>query len=1287
MKNYEAMWAVSTENISAEHSQKALACPLAGPGANVNARRFSPRLKRGVLRVAVLLLCIGYLQCAQISVHAQTGFGAVVGLVRDTSGAAIQSAKVTITSVSTGIVTEAQTNSDGAYSLSGLTPGAYTMAIEAKSFRRESIPDVEVLATQTATIDITLKPGTASESITVTANGSRLTPETQVFTTNISDKIATTLPYPEVSTLGAALLAPGVTGDIFSPGGVSTENPGVYGGNIVPGATMSVGGGGPGKAAFIIDGSDVTQASYPRAGISISGDSLATMSVISTGMPAQYGRTASGVIVQTTKLGGSQLHGTVSYRHTDPSLQAYPYGQTIGAALHQNFFSGTLTGPVYIPHIYDGRKRTFFFVSVEPARLSNVIQGQATEPTADELAGNFANSYTLIDQTVLKNSGAAAALAAPRTGHLWYQFATNGNGFPYGPVISNKNNYVQIPNDSVASQLANNPFAQFVLKQFPTPANPGPHWHFLRPDGLWLNNGYNVMYDRGVKNVDNRYSFRVDQVFSDRDRMFFRYTYIPVVSDRFEGFLPTLPVDPLFSDAAWSRNFTVNETHVINSSTVNELRLMYMRDRQYRDEVGAGESDDWAAKYGLTPATSGKGMPGLSFGYTLNAGIYSGIGAQVDESFQIGDDLSISIGRHMLKIGVDLRKILSSQKEFNGVHGGNYTFSASNTNNGTTGGNGLASFILGEINGFSNTPVPAPGYYRWNYIAGYAQDDYRALPNLTINLGVRYEVETPRMEKYDNQGTFIPGLTGTLNGTNAIGAYCFSEACGLKKTLWPTNYFGFEPRMGISWATSRRSTVHASYGIMRVPLTGYGSTPDPDFNVASFSVGGTNGGTVANQLVDYITNPVGSLTSFLSGVSGKGPFFSLNGIQVPYIDQSSAVPYTQQWMLGVQYAISPNTFVQAAYAGLKSTHLISNLSNSPLQYNLPSESTLLGLIANHTNLGATKGPNPYGVTQKGSVLNETYLQASAPYQNFFNQYMQAEFLRVGSATYNALYLTGSHTNRYGVTLNASFTWSKSMDNTGGDNNTNNFASQVAKPQNPWDQRGEKAVSAWDIPAKLTTGYNYELKESVVQPLVSKAPILKKVIGGWNTSGMFNAQSGTPFMVTLGSGGYWLSTGGGSVFPTSISNYIRPDIVPGQPCINPNWRSNPSVNAYFNVNRYSVPGSLNNPAFGNAPRSMSGCRDPRLITFDAAVSKDIRFGTDGRRMISLRLNAMNALNHPVFFMSGNLAATHNAFGAFNTASITNPAVAPFTQNATFGTLSIANTAGFSRVVQLNARFVW
>jgi Carboxypeptidase regulatory-like domain/TonB dependent receptor len=1213
------------------------------------------------------------------NLNAQTGQGTLTGTVTDATGSVTPGVSIKVVNAGTGVTVSTTTDAAGLYNIGALNPGEYQVVAEKTGFEKTDVQKVTVSASQTATVDIQMRVGTSSTTVTIAAVAPLINSSTPEQATSIEHQLVENLPYSERSSLSAAILVAGVTGNVFDPDQVDSENPGIYTGYIIPGASLRVGGALPGRSALLVDGSDVTQTSFPRAGTSVSAEMVQETTVITGAIPAQYGATQGGAIVQATRSGSNQYHGSFTWRHTDPALNAFPLGGTLPSLEHQNFFGGYAGGPVWIPKVYNGHNRTFFYVGVEPARLSNQISGTGRMPTPEELAGNFADSYSLINTTILSTQGLAAALAAPRTGSLYYQSAVNSNGFPVGPQYTSTSQYVPIPNNNVSAQLAQNKFAQYLISQWPTPQNPGPYFTFYRPDGLWLNNGNNVAYTRGVSGEDNRFAFRIDHDLSNNDRMFARYTDIPVTSARFLGIPPSSPASVSPSDQSWAKNFAFNEAHLFTPALVNEIRLMYIRNFQLRAETGPALSQDWAASFGLTPAVLGVGFPGVSTGYTVGAGDASGLLRQKDENYQFADDVTWTHGRHTLKAGADIRHLESNQSDIAGLFGGSYSFSATQTGNGG-GGNALASLMLGLINSFTNTPVQVPEYYRWHYYAGYIQDDFKFLPNLTINLGVRYEVETPRMEKYNNQGVFIPSLTGTLNGLPATGAFCFSGACGLPTSLWPTNYKGVEPRVGVAWAPNPRLSVRAGYDILRVPLSGYGNIPAPDFNVPSASVGGITGGVTPNQPVNFITNPVGPLTSALSALQGsRGPFFTVQGITVPFITENDVTPYTQQFSLTVQYQFAQKTMLQVGYNGMIGTHLITSFSPA---LNFPNLNTLFGLVAKGYNFNAVT-PNPYGIKQNGSVTNENQFMALLPYQNFFNQNLQEQFNRAGTSSYNALYVSLTQRYQFGLSLTASFAWSKSIDTTGGDILTSQVgAFAPAAVQSVSNLKLERAVSAWDIPAKFTTGFTYDLPFGPQRFLSTHNRVLDAIIGNWKISGVQNVQSGQPFAASLGSAGYWVSAGGGTVLPAGIT--LRPNLVPGQTCINPDWRANPFGVSYINPNMFSVPGSLGDPGYGDAPRTLTGCRSPRVVTFNANLFRRIPLGTNEARYLEIGVNALNVFNHPVFFLPGN--SDYNFVNAFNTASLTTN-VPAFTTQSSFGNLSPGNTEGLSRVVQLSVKLHW
>lgn len=1234
---------------------------------------------------------------ATTAVYAQTGQGSIGGIVKDSRGAVVSSAHVEVVSDATGVTQTTVTNGAGAFQVASLNPGEYTIHVLKQGFEKTTISGVTVAGVGVTSIDVALQVGKTSEVVNVSAQADLLTKDDSDVTTTVDHALVLSLPYPERSSLEASLLVPGVMGDSLQPGGISTENAGAYTSYVVPGASLIVGGAPPGTSSIVVDGSDVTQASYARTGVNLSGPLVQETTAIVTGLSAKYGRTGGGVIVQSSAAGTRNYHGSVTYRHTDPFFNAFPDGNTAPNALHENYYGFYVGGPVWIPKIYPHRDKTFFFVGVEPARMSNSFGFRGIFPTPDELAGHLNNSLALLNQSVLKSQGYAAALAAPRIGAINYQSTVNADGFPNGPYTATQ--IRAIPNNDVSAQLAKNPFAQYVLSLFPTPNNPGPYVKFDNAQATSQNDGTNATYQRGVLNVDNRYSFRIDHHFSNADQIFGRYTVVPVTATRYFAVDPSNPLTIVPTDSAMTHDIALGYTHVFSPSIVNGFHYSFMRVNQQRLPPPITQTKDFAAAYGLTPATFGYGFPSLGnlnqngVSYTMQMGL-SSAAIQVDQNFIAGDDVTWTHGNHLFQFGGEVRWIQSNQYDLSGATGGKYNFLGAQTNNGSTGGAPLATFILGTISAFSNTPVEVPAYDRWRYYAGYFQDDWRVTPKLTLNLGVRYELETPRMEKNNNQAYVRLNTAGNLNGLlDTTTAYCFSGACGNPRTLWPINYKGIEPRIGVSYSPTPRTTVRAAYTLQRLPLTGYENLPDPNFNVASQAVGNQSGGVTANSTVNFITNPVGPLTSAYTSLAGnRGPILYSTGLAPVYVSQSSSVPYTQSWSMTVQYQPASHTVVQATYNGTKGTHLIGPFTNA---LNVPELGTIVNAVQTNQNLGASF-PNTYGIKQNGALVSETNLQLLNPYQNFYNQSLPEIYPRGGTMEYNGLYLSVDQRFGHGLSVLANYTWSKTLDDVP-DTNTgaNSGGAGFVAPQNPYDLRSEWSVASFDQASRLKVGYTYELPIGHGHFLSAHNRWLDELIGNISTAGIATYQDGLPSTVTLGTVGYFVSvtptgtngctTSGTARFCTAnalpTDYLLRPNIVPGVPVLNKNWKKN-ALNAnftpYLNPAAFAVPGSPGNPALGNAPRLMANARSPRQALFDMSFKKG--FKLTERYQMNLNATFNNVFNHPVYFGSA------HQLNSSNTVSNVTGTITPVGA-ANFGQFNQSQTAGMSRVIRVGAEFVF
>jgi hypothetical protein len=1241
--------------------------------------------KRAALNLLALL-------CLSLALIAQTNTGTITGEVYDATKAVVAGARVRVTNLATNITQETATTGAGVFSAPSLQPGTYRVTVEAQGFKTATVEPVEVLTAGTASLTINLEIGQASETVQVVAEAPMLLQDTAALSTTVENKLLTDIPFPERSALGAIMISAGVTGDPQYQGGIQSEAPGIFTQEVAPGGGTQMGGGRPGSGSILVDGSDVSLSSIARTGVTFSGDTVQEVTVQVNGVPAQYGRTGGGIINQSTKGGGSQYHGGLFWQHTDPGLQAWTHGTheiDRGPQKRQNYYSGFVGGPVKLPKKifgplgYDGSQRTFFYASVEPSRLFDQFFTPGRVLTPRDLAGDLNDTFDLIDQGILASQGVEAALAAPRRGRLYYQFPVNAQGFPVGNQYSSVAQYVPIPNNNLSAQLARNPLAQAIFKLFPTPQNPGPYTVFIRPDGLWDRSGNNAYVARGVESVDRRYSFRVDHQISANDRANFRYTYVPVVGTRFNFLGPDSPANGIIQDNVKSKNFAFSETHVFGGGKVNEFRATLTRVNQFRGPSDVALSQDYAAQLGLRPATNGRGFPAIG-GLPQGVGTGGGTGVTFDSNLGLADDFSWIRGRHSLKFGVDFRFFQFNRIDNTGLLGGNYSFSGftngpatPGTTGATLGGSNIASFILGIVNNFTVRQIEVPFYYRWKYYAGYFQDDFKVRQNLTLNLGVRYDVETPRTEKQNRQGYFDPTVTGTLNGKPVTGGFVFSGEDGRRRGLWATNFKGWQPRLGFAWTPYSKMTVRGSYAILRTPLTGVTNAIIPDLSVPNQSIGGLNGG-VGPGIVNIITNPPGPIAPIAP--LSDGPLFQ-GAFSVPYIDQSDAVPYIQQWSFALQFQLTNNFMFETSYSGNRGTHLFG----SQIDINQPSYALLQQKVREKVNFSQNI-PNLFGlVDAAGRVRQMNVYQSLRPYPQFFDQAIPTVFDRSGNSIYHGLYVSFNQRFSKTLYLQGSYTWQKSIDDVSSSTSANTGIFGSARPQRFDDLRAERSESTYNIPHKLTVGYSYELPLGKGRWLSVNNRVLDTLFGGWRTAGLFTRQAGFPVWVRLGSVGYWISQGGGDALAGTTT--LRPNIVPGVPLTNNDWKADPYGNntnfRYINPAAFSVPGSLDNPQFGNAARTLPHVRNPWTTFFDANLAK--QFDLPGERLkLELRGDFINALNHPNFFINANTG--HDFVGAFNRTSLTNPNASPFTVQTAFGKFDRNNTTP-ARLIRVGVRLTF
>lgn len=1173
---------------------------------------------------------VAFLLVASVcSLLAQSSSGTITGSVTDSSGAIVGGAVIEARDLGSNRTVKTESTSTGNYSFAALPPGRYELKVSMSGFKSALATGVEVLVAQTTTQNFSLQLGAVTESISVSGEAPLINPGSAAVTTTVENRILVDLPFQDRSALSAILLTPGSQGDPQYNGGVQSEMPGIYTQAVSPGGSITVGGGRPGGGSILVDGSDITSAGNPRALITFSADTVQEVSIQANGVPAQYGRTTGGIINQATKSGTNSLHGTGNWTHTQPFLQTRFLGSAFDPTARYSSYAGAIGGPVILPKIYDGRNKTFFYASGEPQRQRLKIgASRARLPTADELAGNFNNLYDFLDPT-LRATNVDAAIASPiRTNSLRYHYALNSDGFPVGPELAIADRPI-VPGNNLSRQLAKNPLAQSLIKTlYPfTPGKDTAYIHWLRPDGLYDIDGNNAIYIRGVESVDNRYSFKIDQLLGSQDRVAFRYSVAPVTGTRYDWGGPSDPGDPIVQDTITTYNTGLTFNHIFSPSISNETRVTYSRGDAFRGPNAAAISKDWGKEMGLLPAVAGTGFPQI-----LGRGT-SGEGRTLDVNFGVGSDINWIRGAHAFKMGGEFRNIQMNRISYAGLTGGNYSFSGQVTpNTGSINGvpNQLAGLMLGSLASYTFQGKQSNAYYRWKYVALYFQDDWKLTRKLTLNLGLRWDVETPRTEKYDRQGWFDPTLAGQINGRNVTGAYVWAGTQGNQRGLWPTNYAGFQPRVGLAYAAKAWMVWRASYSMLRAPITGYGNGLYPDANVnasvinSSLGLGGVNPGPV-----NLITNPIGPLPAPRD--LSRDPIFYMNdtnSFAFSYIPQNSAMPRVDRWNAGLQFLLRNSLSLEVGYDGSKGTHLYAQpwgLNAVPLAQTAPLVAAGLDFASQSTDYNPLQLKSSSGVVMPG-----TRIMSLRPFQNWFNTRIGADYDRSGNSTYHGLNVGLQKRFSAGLTFLSSYSFSKSIDD-GAPSGNDIFGSTSQQTQ-----ARERAVSNFDMTHKFRASFSYDLPVGKGKALLGTMPgWMDYLVGGYVLAGTMTRQSGWPGVVYLGNNAWWESKSGGS---GNDGWSVRPDRVLGAAAITPTWREDPFRRSYFDPNAFVVPGTEAAPVIGNTPRTLGDARSPTTTTLDLSGSKTFRFLHDGKVSLQLRADAFNILNHPVFFLNPNSRAS-------------------------------------------------
>jgi hypothetical protein len=1162
------------------------------------------------------------------SAQAQTVFGSMAGSVTDPTGAVIPNAQIQAKDEVTGTVRETVSTSAGAYHFTQLPIGRYDITVTAPGFQNETLTGVQVNLQTTTALNITLHVGGATQTVTINASAPQLQTETSDITGSITDQDYLKLPLA-LGGVGAfrspeafIFLLPGTTG----PGTANSPN-GIF--------FSKIAGGQDYGAEVLIDGLSQQRSengsSFDEEAPSV--DALRELTVTQAVPPAEYNRTTGGLENFVTKSGSNAFHGSAydiirntalnANRWFNGGLAAQACG-TDGTASclapfatpvdRKNDYGGTLGGPVWIPKLYNGRDRLFFFFAWEQLHYTFGATTTTTVPTAAELAGDFSDPRIF---NTTKSIGTNPCDGTPiYSGQIFDPSTTR--------LVNGTECRTAFPGNKIPGGFS--PAAQKILAFFPAPTNSGIFNNFTFASASPITN--------------TTYTVRIDANLTQKNKLWSSYSTRD--NNRISGAPPVLPypIDP----RTWKQDF---ETHfwrlgwdyAITPTLLNHLIVGSNRSNSINFAVPALSGTDWFSQLGIGNAVSNN-FPVVRNTFTEQEGIGNN-GDNIDNGLRLVESVDWQKGAHSLSFGTDLRYQQYSPINNNSpsidFNGGETAVFPGNSQTG----NGLASELLGQANAGSQTVYAHQSRWSSWYYSGYVQDNWKVNRNLTLNLGVNYSVDVPRHEAENQTSNFSPTAIDPEYGVP--GALVFGTECNGCNTAWADTYYkDVAPRLGFAYSPpwlNGKTVVRGGFGIL------YGPLQYDDFG------GGMNTGYKANPNVSSANNfdPAFQIDN---GYPGFTPPPNLdpgvyNGSFLPssYIEKDAAHPAKiYNYNLQVQQQLANDLILSVGFVGSEGQNLQANNQNIN---NIPLQDLALG-----NKLGKQLLNNPYGVPVPFAGYFDLW-HDSVQVQQALRPFPQYDFIdsgcclqATGHSSYDALLVSLSRQFRNGLSLQASYTWQKNLNDTDSAlPNTNPGQPQV---QNPADLRQEKALSIQDIPHTFVVSYVYELPFGRNKMFLNHGP-LSYIAGGWQIGGIQRYQSGVPLAFCCSSGipGWQQAIRYDRIPNTSVESpaYVHGHIDP----FAGGGLSDPNSNSFFNgAASNNAPAYKNGsaqPAFvdqnlgpntdpndtspyrlGNTPR-VTGVRMPTWLNEDFSLLKDTPIHENV--VFELKFEFLNAFNRHMF----------------------------------------------------------
>ena len=1112
------------------------------------------------------------------------------GSISDSSGARVPNATVLVTSPDKGITRTFKTDAAGNFSFALLPAAAYTLTVEASGFKTFRQQGINLEVGQSASQNITLTIGSA-EQIEVTAVAPLLQTENANVGAEVSTKQVTELPLNLRNVFNFVQLNSSVNNNaqqqILQGGGEQgTADQDV--------SFFNFGGGYFGTTAFLLDGAWDTGNDWGGVEYVPSPDNVQEFKVQQNSFTAQYGWSTGNVINVVTKSGTSGLHGDVYDYLRNGVLDANNYFNNLfdqkRPNVHRNQFGVAVGGPVYIPGVYKQHDKTFFFFNYEGHRENNPTSTGGTVPTTDFRNGDFS---ALLGAQIGTDDLCRPILA----GQLYDPFTTQQVTANCGP---NAGQLVFIRNPIPGNNIANstngiNPVGQKLIGYYPQPLNGN------------LTNNWNATATAATNS--DEYSVRLDHNFSDKTRLYGRFSdkhEFKELTPPFYGASDPAGPGQINPNNRWnvtlgvSQVFTPTFLMSFNVGVVRWVEGNNMQSKGFKpSSLGLPAFvDPYSPQFpvvNVTPNSEGLGPQQGGGQGTLP----HNVGSSSIDFTKIKGPHSLSFGYMAVAMDENGGRVASTTFNFDP----GFTSGPNPTNPLTGNSTGFASLLLGTPSG-GGTGIPISEVTRTWYHGVYLQDDWKATRKLTLNLGLRWEIQRPVRERYNRQAYF------DYNGVNPISAAVGQSFHGELKynnssnrDLWNTDYKNFAPRFGFAYQLMPKLVMRGGYG-MFYPGSYRSYGPAPGFTSATPFISSTNGGLNPNQTLSN------AFSSGLIPVTGSALDGLTNvGFNTTAVSPNRKTTYVQQWMYGFQYAPTANDVVDIAYVGNHGIHMISDTINrnqlDPKYFSMGSAlmNPVPNPFFNHVNASGCSGYDLSAPTvPQGALLR--------PYPEFCDINESQD--PVGFSHYNALEANYTHRVSQGLTLLASYTFSKFIDDVGGANNwasaSANFSTNI---RNIYNLAAEKSVDATDVPHSLVLSYVYEIPVGKSRKFGSGINgVLNAVVGGWQTSGIATFKQGFPLTIA----------------PPPLPNGVNYFGV-GQhiEIIGDYHVAHPNRTEWFNAAAFAQPA---NWSLGNSPRYLSDLRAPGYNNWDLSIQK--YFPIEESVGLQFRLDMFNAFNHTNYY---------------------------------------------------------